>query len=96
MYLYLGQDTVVNSGDVVGIFDLENTSTSRITKEFLAGAQKGGAIVEVSAELPKSFVLCGQKDRMQVYLSQISPATLKKRSGRRGLSSLGAEVFLRE
>ena len=31
MYLHLGQDTVVRTGDVVGIFDLENSSVSKIT-----------------------------------------------------------------
>ena len=34
MYLHLGQDVVVRSEDVIGIFDMENTSTSRFTKEF--------------------------------------------------------------
>ena len=80
MYLYLGQDTVVGTDDIVGIFDLENTSISRVTKAYLAGAQKSGHIVEVSPEIPKSFVVCEKKGRHRVYLIQISPATLKKRS----------------
>lgn len=80
MYLYLGQDTVINTDEIIGIFDLENTSMSRLTKAFLAGAQKNGHIVEVSAEIPKSFVVCDKADKTTVYLSQISPATLKKRS----------------
>lgn len=86
MYLYLGQDTVVSTDDIIGIFDLENTSMSGLTRAFLAGAQKSGQIVEVSAELPKSFVVCGSGSRRArgkagVYLSQISPSTLKKRAG---------------
>lgn len=80
LYLYLGQDTVVGTDDIIGIFDLENTSTSRITKSFLAAAQKSGQIIEVSQEIPKSFVVCETKGKIRVYLSQISPATLKKRS----------------
>lgn len=80
MYLYLGQDTVISTGDIIGIFDLENTSTSRITKAYLATAQKGGQIREVSPEIPKSFVVCNREGETVVYLSQISPSTLKKRS----------------
>lgn len=80
MYLYLGQETVISTDDIVGIFDLENTSTSRITKAFLASAQKSGQIREVSPEIPKSFVVCKIRGEIIIYLSQISPATLKKRS----------------
>ena len=81
MYLYLGQATVINTRDVIGIFDLDNTSTSRLTRQFLKHAQTTGGIVEVSADIPKSFVLCREKDVTKVYLSQIAPATLKKRTG---------------
>lgn len=81
MYLYLGQETVITTGDIVGIFDIENASTSRATKKFLRTAQEKGWIVEVSSELPKSFVVCERGGETRVYLSQISPATLRKRTG---------------
>lgn len=80
MYLYLGQDTVINTEDIIGIFDLENTSVSKETRSYLATAQKSGKIIEVSQDIPKSFVVCGKANGMKVYLSQISPATLKKRA----------------
>ncbi|EDS11012.1 extracellular matrix regulator RemB [Anaerotruncus colihominis] len=81
MYLHLGQDTVVRTGDVVGIFDLENSSVSKITKEFLAKSEKGGRVVNVSYELPKSFVICVEGQKSTVYITQISSTTLKKRAG---------------
>ena len=81
MYLYLGQEPVINTRNVVGIFDLDNTSTSRLTRQFLRQAQKSGSIVEVSSEIPKSFVLCREGKDTKVYLSQIGAATLKKRTG---------------
>ena len=40
MYLHLGQDVVVRSRDIVGIFDIENTSVSKITKEYLTNQEK--------------------------------------------------------
>lgn len=80
MYLYLGGDTVVRTSDIIGVFDLDNTSTSHLTRKYLASSQKAGRIVEVTEELPKSFVVCaGRSDDFRVYLSQMSPATLRGR-----------------
>ena len=81
MYLHLGQDTVVRSREVVGIFDLENTTISKLTKEFLTQAEKQGRVRNFSYELPKSFVICAWKGKQTVYITQISSATLKKRAG---------------
>jgi len=80
LYLYLGGDTVVRTRDIIGVFDLDNTSTSHLTRKYLASAQKAGRIVEVTGELPKSFVVCaGDLNEYSVYLSQMSPATLRGR-----------------
>lgn len=81
MYLHLGQDTVVRSSEIVGIFDLENTSISKITKGFLAASEKAGRVVNVSFELPKSFVVCAVGKKATVYITQISSTTLRKRAG---------------
>lgn len=81
MYLHLGQDVVVRSRDIIGIFDIENTSISKITREFLTFQEQYGTVVNVSYELPKSFVVCKVKEGVKVYISQISCSTLKKRSG---------------
>ena len=81
MHLYLGQNTVISTKDVIGIFDLENTTTSKHTRDFLAKSQKSGKIIEITEDLPKSFVICKQGNNINVYLSQISPTTLKKRTG---------------
>jgi len=80
LYLYLGQETVINTKEVIGIFDLDNASTSRITKLYLTAAQKSGRIIEITADIPKSFVVCEVGGRIKVYLSQISSSTLRKRT----------------
>lgn len=82
MYLHLGEETVVRMKDIIGIFDIENTSISKHTKDFLAGSEKGGRVVTVSYEMPKSFVVCEDDGKERVYISQISTATLKKRTTR--------------
>ena len=79
MYLHLGQNIVVPETEVVGIFDLDNTTGSHITRKFLADAEKAGRVISVSDELPKSFVVCGSIST-KIYLSQLSAQTLLKRS----------------
>jgi len=80
LYLHLGQDTIVRKADILGIYDLDNCSASHITRDFLAKAQKAGRVVGVAEELPKSFVLVTEHGEVTVYLSQLSTATLHKRS----------------
>ena len=80
MYIHLGSDTVVNMKHVIGIFDMESTSISRITREFLATAEEEGFVVNVSEDVPKSYVVCEVDGRPIIYISQISTSTLTKRS----------------
>lgn len=82
MYLHLGQDTVIKVNEIVGIFDMETSTISKESRNYLADAQKSGNVVNVSMELPKSFVLCCDKNGKEtVYISQISTTTLLKRTG---------------
>lgn len=81
MYLHLGEDTVIEVKDIIGIFDLENTSASKDTKEFLRNKFNNMNIVTVSYDMPKSYIV-SKNDYygLTVYISPISVATLRKRS----------------
>ncbi|MBQ5748621.1 MAG: DUF370 domain-containing protein, partial [Oscillospiraceae bacterium] len=57
MYIPIGMDLSVRERAVIGVFDLDNTSWSKRTKEFLERAEENGEIVEATDSLPKSFVL---------------------------------------
>lgn len=80
MYIHLGQNVVVEEKSVIGIFDMDNTTESKITINFLNNAEKSGQIINISEDIPKSFVICQKNDKVTVYLSQLNPATLMKRS----------------
>ena len=80
MYLHLGQECIVRTRDVLGIFDLDTSTLSKHTRAYLAQAQQAGRVVNVTDDLPKSFIVTVGKEPT-VYISQISAATLKKRSG---------------
>ncbi len=79
MYLHLGEKTVIKTDTIVGIFDLDNTTISKTTRDFLANQTKKGNVINVSYELPKSFIVCKEKNENYVYISQISSQTLLKR-----------------
>ena len=81
MYLHLGNDFMVNTKEIIGIFDLDNTTVSKKTRDYLSDSEKKGEVRVVSAELPKSFIVCSSdEEKNSVYLSQISTATLLKRT----------------
>lgn len=81
MYIHLGSDVVVSQSDVIAILDLDTTSVSRNTKEFLDNMQKKGRVIDVSRnDLPKSYVLCGKGEKCNIYISPISSQTLYKRA----------------
>lgn len=80
MYLHLGENVVVNEKDIVSIIDLENSTVSAHTKNFLKLSQQQNQVVDVSPELPKSAIICEKKGNKTVYISQISTTTLLKRA----------------
>ncbi len=80
MYIHLGRDYVLNDRDIIGIFNLETTTISPRGREFLNYAQKNGAVVSLSEELPQSYVLADGAMVDTVYLSELSPAALRRRA----------------
>lgn len=81
MYLFLGGDVSVWDEDIIGIFDMDNTTVSKSTREFLSCAQKNGNVTNVTYDLPRSFCLSTDMRGEKVYISQLATATLKKRKG---------------
>ena len=88
-YLYLGKQVVVPDQSIVGIFDLENTSTSKKTREFLRINEKKGNTEYVGYEIPKTYILEKRKSGEKVVFTHISTQTLQKRAER--TDSFGTE-----
>ncbi len=81
MFLHIGGDIEINKKYIVAIFDLDNTSTSKITKEYLKKATLKNKVINVSEEdLPRSYILTFEKGEEKLYISPISSQTLFKRS----------------
>ena len=79
MYLHIGNDYVVAVSNIVGIFNLENTTVGKCTKKLLDRAEKEHRCIYTTMEMPKSFIIVMKKGVETLYISQLSAATLKKR-----------------
>jgi hypothetical protein len=81
MYLHLGQNEIVPDRRIIGIFDLDKAAYGRRAQEYLKKAEEEGVVLDISGDLPRSFVVCDHPYHRQiVYLSQLSPAALERRA----------------
>lgn len=80
MFLHIGRGKLLPNSSIIGIFDLEITSQSKRTKLFLAQKEKANHVINVCDDIPRSFIVTRDGNRERVYISQISPQTLQKRS----------------
>lgn len=81
MFLHIGGDVVIPMKNVIAIMDMESTTISKDTREFLKIAEEEGFIESISYDLPKSFIITETDKKSKIYLSPISSVTLQKRSG---------------
>ena len=78
MYLSIGNDMAVRESSIIGIFDMDNTTISKRTREFLNTAEREGQVIPCD-DLPKSFILTAEYGLNRVHLTSLSTQTLEKR-----------------
>lgn len=77
MYIDIATDFLVKESDIVGIFDLDNTTAAgRHTMNFLNEKQKEGKVTYLIKDIPKSFVVM---ENGEVFVVELSSQILKKR-----------------
>ncbi len=76
MFLHLGDSTVVNTKDIIGIFDMDTSTVNKATRDYLNLAEKNKKIVYVNYDLPKSFVVTTDK----IFVCPLNTSTLYKRA----------------
>ena len=79
MYLHIGNGNSVKRKNIIGIFDLDTATVSRITKDFINKRQKNGDLTYLDSDLPRAFLLLDEGGRTKVRLSRISTSGLKVR-----------------
>ncbi len=86
MYLHIGNGHTVRQKDVIGIFDLDTSTVSPITRRYLSSMEKSGKAENVKEEIPKSFVLLGKENKKRgakeykVYIAQLSSKAILGRT----------------
>ena len=80
MYLHIGNGVSVREDDVIGIFDLDTSTISAITKRFVNRKERDGDLEYTDSDLPRSFVLCSDGKKTKIKLSRISSVGLKLRT----------------
>lgn len=71
MFIQVTKDKFIRQRDIIGVFDLDTSTVSGVTKNFLSKAEKDGRITDINI-LPKSFVLTADKKknhRNRLYFS---------------------------
>lgn len=79
MYLQIGKEKFIKAEEIIGIFDLDNTTVNKATREYLNSAQKNNEVETVSFDLPKSFIVTKEKNERKIYISSLNTSTLYKR-----------------
>lgn len=72
MYIHLGNKKNIREKDIIGIFDMDNATVSKVTQKFLNKAQKNCKLSTTVDEIPKSIILTKEK----VYMSQLAPKSI--------------------
>lgn len=90
MLVHIGKDKLISDKDIIGIFDLENTTSDdeSCTAEFLSEAEKNGNAeyvlsldISKAIDTPRAFVVCGSKrNGKKVYITGFSSETLLKKT----------------
>ena len=79
MYLQIGTEDFIKTEDIIGVFDLDNTTVNKATRDYLNEAQKADVVKTVTFDLPKSFIVTEENGQRRVYISALNTATLYKR-----------------
>ncbi len=78
MYIHPGSDHAVSERDIIGIFDMDNTTVARASRGFLARVQEENRVVNATDDLPRSYVVTERRGTDRVYLSSVSTATMAR------------------
>lgn len=80
MYLHIGGEYAVKISDIVAVFDMDNTTVAKASRNFLSVAQKRNEIINTTDDIPKSYVITFSNKKVNVYLSALSSIALLRRA----------------
>ena len=79
IFIHINSDKVLRSKDIIGIFDLDTSTVKKVTRDFLKNCENFKKIESLSSELPRSFVVCQNKNKkVKIFLSPMTSTTMMK------------------
>lgn len=79
MFLHVGNNKNIRTKNVIGIFDMDNSTVSSVTRKYLTAKQKQGLVESAMDEIPKSFVIYLDEGEYKICFSQLSTTALMGR-----------------
>ena len=80
MYLHIGNSESIKKSEIIGIFDLDTSTVSGITKKYIEKMQKNGRVEYNDTDLPRTFIIIKDKKSEKIKLSRISATSLIQRT----------------
>lgn len=77
--MLIGQEKAIKTDEILGIFDIDNTTVNKASRDYLNFAEKSGECETISYDLPKSFIVSVKNKERRVYISPFATSTLFKR-----------------
>ena len=74
-FLDISSTVFIDTDDIICILDMDKTTTSRITRDYLRGCEKQSKLKNTATDIPKSIVISNSG----VYFAQPSVLSLKGR-----------------
>ena len=79
MYLHIGNGNSVKRKNIIGIFDLDTSTISKVTRKYISKMEKEGRVTYLDSDIPRAFILTGNRFESDIKLSRISSVGLKIR-----------------
>ncbi len=79
MYIHVGNHKMLRTRDIIGIFDMDNTTVSSVTRGFLSQKEKQLMVETAAVELPKSFIIFWENGLTKICFSPLSPSAIRGR-----------------
>ncbi len=72
MYINLGNKKNIREKEIIGIFDMDKATMSKVTQKFLNNAEKEGKLITTVEDIPKSLILTEDN----IYMSFLAPKSV--------------------
>ena len=77
MYLHIGKDYILNTNDIIGIFDIASLEKTKCYKKIMSKIKN---IEDLSDNKRKTLILVKEKDNVKAYISNILSTTIAARN----------------